>query len=256
MTKQSLLKTDLKCLHPNRVQPHVWCSQIDAKRFALCSIRKPITYLCITFDLRNSTKNHHLSLVCGAFLEHIVHNHPLLLIGHYDRLKVDLSNGKEERDGFVSHPPWNNSCVCYLTLLMSAEVDRMVSLKLSWQCIVESAPNLWCGLLPVAHLWCPPQGWSGLLVLGTHILSYSHTCLQGSIWSHPILSSLFSLMSWSPGCVRKTQTLHRLWGRCKHVTWREALSWAVNNDNQFVFKIRPLHCTPLEFRTGFLAGVF
>ena len=27
-------------------------------------------------------------------------------------------------------------------------------------------------------------------------------------------------------------------------------------DNEFVFKIRALHCTPLEFRTGFLAGGF
>ena len=25
---------------------------------------------------------------------------------------------------------------------------------------------------------------------------------------------------------------------------------------EFVFKIRALHCTPLEFRTGFLAGAF
>ena len=30
--------------------------------------------------------------------------------------------------------------------------------------------------------------------------------------------------------------------------------WAVNSDNKFVFKIRAFHCTPLEFRTGFLAG--
>ena len=28
--------------------------------------------------------------------------------------------------------------------------------------------------------------------------------------------------------------------------WREAQSWAVNSDNEFVFKIRVLHCTPLE----------
>ena len=37
---------------------------------------------------------------------------------------------------------------------------------------------------------------------------------------------------------------------------REARSWAVNSDKEFVFKIRALHCTPLEFRTGFLAGAF
>ena len=29
-----------------------------------------------------------------------------------------------------------------------------------------------------------------------------------------------------------------LWDRRKHVTWREAWSWAVNGDNEFVFKIR------------------
>ena len=28
-------------------------------------------------------------------------------------------------------------------------------------------------------------------------------------------------------------------------------SWAVNSDNQYDFKISDLHCTPLEFRTGF-----
>ena len=38
------------------------------------------------------------------------------------------------------------------------------------------------------------------------------------------------------------------------VTWSTKL--AVNSDNEFVFKTRALHCTPLEFRTGFLAGGF
>ena len=59
-------------------------------------------------------------------------------------------------------------------------------------------------------------------------------------------------------------TLQYLWikyvhisrGRRKHVTWRKAQSWAVNSDNKFVFKIRALHCTPLEFRTAILAGGF
>ena len=46
------------------------------------------------------------------------------------------------------------------------------------------------------------------------------------------------------------------WGRHKHVTWCEARSWAVNSDNKFVFKIKALHCTPLEFRIGFLVGGF
>ena len=43
-------------------------------------------------------------------------------------------------------------------------------------------------------------------------------------------------------------------GRRKHVTLGETRSWAVNSDNEFVFKIKDLHRTPLEFRTGFLAG--
>ena len=71
--------------------------QSNAKRFALCPIRKPIA-----LDLRNSSRNHHLSLVCGACLEPTVHNRPLLLIGHCDRLKVHLSIGKE-KDGSASH---------------------------------------------------------------------------------------------------------------------------------------------------------
>ena len=41
-----------------------------------------------------------------------------------------------------------------------------------------------------------------------------------------------------------------------NVTWHEARRWAVNSDNKFVFKIKALHCTPLEFRIGFLVGGF
>ena len=92
MMEQSLLKQI-----SNAVRPHVWCSQIDGK--------------VIAFDLRNSTKNHHLSLVCWAFLEPIVHNRPLLLIGHFDRLKVHLSNGKKRRMG-LAHIPYEISLVC------------------------------------------------------------------------------------------------------------------------------------------------
>ena len=33
-------------------------------------------------------------------------------------------------------------------------------------------------------------------------------------------------------------------------------SWAMNSDKELVFKIRALHCTPLEFRAGFLTGGF
>ena len=40
------------------------------------------------------------------------------------------------------------------------------------------------------------------------------------------------------------------------MTWRDAWSWAVTSDNEFVFKIKALHCTPLEFRIGFLVGGF
>ena len=29
-----------------------------------------------------------------------------------------------------------------------------------------------------------------------------------------------------------------------------------DSDNEFISKIRAVHCTPLEFRTGFLAGGF
>ena len=36
----------------------------------------------------------------------------------------------EKKDGSASHPLWNNSYVCYLSLLMSAKVDMMVSLYL------------------------------------------------------------------------------------------------------------------------------
>ena len=53
-----------------------------------------------------------------------------------------------------------------------------------------------------------PQSWYRLLVMGTFALSHSHTCPQGSIWSSPILSSHYSLLSQSWGCVRNTQTLH------------------------------------------------
>ena len=42
----------------------------------------------------------------------------------------------------------------------------------------------------------------------------------------------------------------------RDVTWRDARGWAMNSDNEFVFKIRALHCNPLEFRTEFLAGAF
>ena len=42
--------------------------------------------------------------------------------------------------------------------------------------------------LPVAYLWCPPQGWSGLLVMGTLTLSHSHSCLRGA--SGPVSSCL------------------------------------------------------------------
>ena len=120
-----------------------------------------------------------LSLVCGPFLKSILHNRLLLPIGHFVGLKVHLSNGKEEKES-ASHPLWNNPCVCHLTLLMSTKVDRMVSLYLNDNVYIESALNLWCGLLPVAYLWCPPQGWSGLLVMGTLTLSHSRSCLRGA----------------------------------------------------------------------------
>ena len=99
--------------------------QSNSKCFALWPMRKPNSSI-----LGILPKTTTLSLVCRAFLEPIVHNHPLLLIGHFDRFKIHLSNGKEKNDGSASHPLWNNSCVCYLTLLMSAKVDRMVSINL------------------------------------------------------------------------------------------------------------------------------
>ena len=50
--------------------------------------------------------------------------------------------------------------------------------------------------------------------------------------------------------------VHISGGGRKHVTLPKAKSWAVNSGNKFVFKIRALHCTSLEFRTGFLARGF
>ena len=41
-----------------------------------------------------------------------------------------------------------------------------------------------------------------------------------------------------------------MWSDMKHEVGREV------KQVEFVFKIRALHCTPLEFRTGFLAGGF
>ena len=94
----------------------------------------------------------YLSLVWGPSLKSIFHNRLLLPLGRFGGLKSHLSNGKEEKDGSASDPLRNNSCVCYLTLLMSAKVNRMVSLYLDDNVYVESSLNLWCGLLPVAYL--------------------------------------------------------------------------------------------------------
>ena len=48
----------------------------------------------------------------------------------------------EKKDKSASHPLWNNSYVCYLTLLVSAKVDRIVSLYLHDNVYdVESALN-------------------------------------------------------------------------------------------------------------------
>ena len=51
----------------------------------------------------------------------------------------------------------------------------------------------------------------------------------------------------------KKPPLGHHWGGCKHVTWREARSvaWTVKQV-KFVFKIRALNCTPLEFKKQLL----
>ena len=65
------------------------------KCFALCSIRNPIEPL-ILGDLPIATP---LSLVCWLLLEAIFHTCLLLLIGHFDGLKVHLTTGR--REGWV-----------------------------------------------------------------------------------------------------------------------------------------------------------
>ena len=141
------------------------------------------------FDLMRSTKCHPPFSGVGAFLKSIFHTHLLLLIGHIDRLKVHLSNGRK-KEGSASHPLWNNSCVCYLTLLMSAKVDRMVSLYSDDNVYVESAP--WVSSKPL--VWAPS---CSLSLMPTSELfkapGHGHLCPlafpQGGIWSCPILSS-------------------------------------------------------------------
>ena len=190
--------------HLSRVWPHIWCSQIYGKVMpsALPSALSELLPPSILGILPKATR---LSLVCGPFLKSIFHNRLLLLIGDFGGLKVHLSNGKEEKGGSASHPLWNNSYVCYLTLLLSAKADRMVSLYLGDNVYVESALNLWCWLLPVAYLWCPPQGWSGLLVMGTLTLSHSQSNGEHLVLSHPIVP-LFTIVLETSMCKKHTDT--------------------------------------------------
>ena len=144
----------------------------------------------------------------GPFLKSIFHNRLFLPIGHFGWFKVHLSNGKEEKDGSASHPLWNNSCVYYLTLLMSAKVDWNVSLYLDDNVYAESALNLWCGLLPVAYLWGPPQGRCHIpaVVKGEHLVP-----------SHPVF--LLSTIVLEPRmCKKHTETTLVCWSFCSELT--------------------------------------
>ena len=94
MIEQSLLK-QISNRRPNRVQPHIWCSQISgiSKAKMLCPLPYQKSYRT---SIRRSTHFHPPFSGVGAFLESIFHTHLLLLIGHFGGLKVYLSSGRKE----------------------------------------------------------------------------------------------------------------------------------------------------------------